>query len=273
MHINRLILYGSQATRHWFPEFRDGPDIDFVARPGTPRPKLNKFVEVHYSPAFEWLLDNREHNINGIASPEALYTIKLSHAYWPIHWYKTMHDISFFQDRGVSYIPEFHDLLYNDWIKMPRRDKDRMNFDVPNERFFKSTVTRHIAHDQLHQLVKYDETPKYLSIKPDLTMAAISDMMFDALSEEDKFKVVREEAFVIALERRIVPKRLYQNSLAISAAYSFSLQKNIIDLNKGAVPKFMVANWNRIKETPPEFFELCAKVGDWAAENNVNYGD
>ncbi len=269
----KLILYGSQATRHWFPEFRDGLDIDFIARPGTTRPKSQKFVEVHYSPAFEWLLDSKEHNRKGIASPEALYTIKASHAYWSIHWHKTMHDISFFQDKGVQYIPEFHDLLYQDWLKMPRRSKDHMNFDVPNEKFFKPTVTRHISHDQLHQLVKYDDCPKYQLIKPDPAMAAISDKMFESLSDDDKMKVVLEEAFVIALERRIVPKRAYQSNGAIQSAYEFSLRKNIVDLNKGTVPKYMVLNWNRLRNCPVEFYGKCQKVGEWATENGVKYDE
>lgn len=267
----KMILYGSKAAHHWFPEFRAGLDIDIIARPGTTRPKLNGPVEIHYLPAFEWLLENKEHNRNGIASPEALYTIKTSHAYWRKSWQKTMNDISFFQERGVKHIPEFHDILYEAWQTLPGRSKAHMNFDVPNENFFKKTVTRHIAHDQLHELVKYDSEPKYKSIKPDMTKAAISDEMFENLSDRDKMLVALEETFVIALERRIVPKKFYTNESAIRYAYDFSLYKNIVDLNKGAVPKYMVLNWNRLRNCPDEFFEKCRLVGEWAEANNIQY--
>lgn len=264
------ILYGSTATKHWFPDFREPFDTDYIARPNTVVKSSDKNKEVHYLPCFEWLLESKEHNIDGIASPEALYTIKLSHSFWDIHWSKTMRDILFFQEKGVQYIPEFFDVLYQGWYEFRKRDKDRMNFNVKNEDFFTKSVRRDVPHDLLHQIVKHNDEPLYRKIKNDQTMAAVSDDLFSRLSFGDKFDLCLEEIVVIAAERFLIPENKFGDEKSEKIAYSRSFKKNVVDLNKGEIPKFMVLNFNKFVNPCEYVFESFAKINSTINKNEIN---
>lgn len=71
-----MILIGSRALKHHFPDLRREPkDWDWaVAEADMPKIKKRGF-EYHASPGFAWLLANEK----DVASPDALYTIKMSH--------------------------------------------------------------------------------------------------------------------------------------------------------------------------------------------------
>ena len=120
------IIIGSTAARQWIKEFRNPGDLDIVIKE-KPEPKPG--VEYHYSPAFDYLLEQNKK----YASLDELYTIKLSHSQWDFSWDKTLHDIQIFKANGARVIPEFYDALYRDWQTIHKRKS--VNLNVTNEQF------------------------------------------------------------------------------------------------------------------------------------------
>ncbi len=255
MKKSEKILIGSLAAKHWFPDFyRKTKDTDYIL-PDS-KNKIQKtdtdIVEFHYSKGFDWLLENE----GEIASPDALYTIKVSHSFWNVHWAKTMQDISFLQDKGCKVIPEFFDLLYKDWLEI-HDSKKKINFDEANSTFFKNTIDRKIPHDRLHEIIVEPNEPAYKKLKYDQSKAKIEEDLFEKLSFDEKRNVCLEETYVIALERFLIPENFKQNSYV---AFMRAAKKVIIDLNKGFVPYFFVTNWNSMKFNSEEFNKNIEKV-------------
>ena len=244
-------LYGSQAIKHWFSDFYRKPtDTDIICEDKS----RFKGTDVKYAKCFDNLLNSEQHNIKNIASPNALYTIKVSHSFFPVHWEKTMRDISFLQNKKCSLIRESYNELYEFWCEFhkAKSDKSRMNFNVPNEKFFKPTVDRKFQHDLLHKLIKFNNKPMYSLIKNDPKMAQIDENLFNKLSTEQKRELILEEVYVIALERFLIPNSF---NFSFKKAYLNSLKMNIINLNKGFIPLYIVENWNYFRHFDLEKFE------------------
>jgi hypothetical protein len=225
-------VIGSEAAAIHFPDFRTIKDKDAVSK--TPI----KGWETHYSPGFDYLLNQQKL----IASPDELYTIKVSHAAWNIHWEKTMHDIEFFQLKGCKVIEEFYQALYKDWEIIHGAKKAHLN--VYNDDFFTCSVNRKYDHDWLHEQMMYYDTPMYFKIKTNKEKAFVEKKLFDNLSFEDKIRNVREEAFVVALERFMIPSEFMMNP---SVAYRKALKALITHMTKGWWPRFIIENWYQIK--------------------------
>lgn len=260
---SQRVLIGSQAATHWFPDwYRKTKDTDFVEK-DAPKKLVkidDKITEFHYSKAFDWLLNNEK----DVASPDSLYTIKVSHSFWDIHWQKTMNDIAFLQKKGCKIIPEFYELLYEDWLTI-HDSKARINFDKPNSVFFTKAVDRAIHHDTLHEIIVSPNEPIYKCLKYDKDMAKIEEELFNKLSYEDKCKVCLEETYVIALERFLIPSNFVASP---QAAFYRAAKKVIVDLNKGFVPYFFVTNWSKLSQiNREEYQDLIQKMKDYIKKN------
>lgn len=258
------ILIGSEAAIHWFPDwYRKVQDYDYISKneKKTNKKVNDRIVEIHYSKAFDWLLENES---SDIASPDALYTIKVSHSFWDIHWKKTMDDISFFQRKGCKVIPEFYELLYQDWLE--RHDnKERINFEKPNSGFFTSAVERKIPHDTLHEIIVSPNIPIYKKLKYDKDMAKIEESLFNNLSFEDKCKVCLEETYVISLERFLIPSNFFSNP---QTSFYRAAKKVIVDLNKGFVPYFYVTNWDQLSQiNKVEYLDIIDRTKKYILKN------
>lgn len=260
---SQKVLIGSKAAEHWFSDWhRKTKDTDFVCKnaPKKMERENDQVIEYHFSDAFQWLLEND----GEIASPNSLYTIKVSHSFWDVHWQKTMNDISFFQEKGCEIIPEFHELLYQDWLKI-HNSKERINFEKPNSEFFTKAVDRAIHHDILHEIIVSPNEPIYKCLKYDKDMAKIEEELFNKLSFEDKCKVCLEETYVIALERFLIPSNFFSSQ---QSAFYKAAKKVIVDLNKGFVPYFFVTNWNKLsKINKEEYQDLIEKTKDYIKKN------
>jgi len=86
-------------------------------------------------------------------------------------------------------------------IKSPSLEKS-------NSDFFDDEVTKHFDHDWIHEQMAYYDKPLYTRLKrhPELARCE-KDLWYDLLFR-DKVRCVLEEAYVIALERWIVPATL-----------------------------------------------------------------
>lgn len=244
-----LFLIGSRAVK--LPGYRttDKSDYDIVYTDNPPKMECRaEMFHIDKNPAMHMLSQYVEDSTVEcgqtflIPSAEALYTIKISHSFWDIKWDKTMWDISFFQSNDIKIIPEFYKALYKGWEQI--RGRKPANLNKSNDDFFTATVDRKYNHDDLHRATCYYDRPIYELCKYDLSMAKIDKDLFDRLDLDKKIKMVKEEAYAIALERYMIPRDFEFNK---ELAYKRSLQKLVTSLSKGWFPEFIVLHWNMIK--------------------------
>lgn len=105
-----ILTIGSSAARVWFPDWREPKDLDAFADEEL----AGAVADVFWDDRLYDLLGHRDRT----ATPDELYTIKHSHAYWELKnntWSKHMNDLLDLKARGAQLIPEWHDVLYKIW--------------------------------------------------------------------------------------------------------------------------------------------------------------
>ncbi len=234
------ILVGSRAARYWWLDWRETKDEDWLL--ATPVPPDDK-TDSHYEPEFaehQLLLLGPHVCITSqdsfVATPDFLYTLKVSHSFWDIKWQKTITDIVFMKRRGCRLVPELYDVFYKVWTRVHGAKKANLN--VSNESFFTENVKRVIPHDELHEIFKHDALPKYKQLKHDQSKALIARDLFDAQPYEEKLRTVREEMWVLASERFLLP------GVTRSPAHAchLALKLLITSASRGWFPLFIVDN-------------------------------
>ena len=244
-----LLLVGSKAIKYHFPDFKREPkDTDyFVDRWWT---KEEPGVEGFFHPAIVDYFVNHGGTI-GIASPDELYTIKVSHAFWDLKnssWEKHMFDTAFLKSKGAVLIPELYDVLYAVWEE--RYGAKKANLNATPEEFFKNTVARIYDHDSIHATVAYYDEPLFNRILRDGEGVAVSRAKFEDLSFEDKLRLVREECYATALERQVIPS---DYTYSPRAAYAWALRKTITSFSKGWFPLFIVNNYALLRQPDVDY--------------------
>ncbi len=169
----------------------------------------------------------------GVASPIALFVLKKSHIVFPIHWQKNIVDYLFLKDKGLTLDPW---ISWNNVFLLRRKEildrskyKDR-NFDLDNSDFFQKSekfVKRKVEHDSIHYATCFYDKPLFLSVKEDLTKAAISEILINNLSYDDKIKLIQEEAMALAIERYIIPALAKKEPYDAGMAYAITAGKMV----------------------------------------------
>lgn len=228
------VLIGSTAARYWFSDFREPHDIDYVTQGKSGR---QDNVEFLYHPGVV------ERLTAPIATPNELYTIKASHAFWVLRhsWEKHMSDILFFQNKECQIIDDLFDFLYTVWEE--RHGKKKANLNVSAEDFFNKRVVRKYDHDSIHASIAYHDRPLYEAILRDGSEVMVDKSKFDALYLEDKYRLVREEVYATALERVLIPA---DYNTSPRAGYAFAMKKTITSFSKGWFPRFIVENYSNL---------------------------
>lgn len=219
-----MYLFGSSLIRKYFPDFRKPNDIDWITNDVN---ELKNSVigkeEYYYIPNSP----NRE------MTPDEIYTVKVSHAIYDIHWKKTMSDIRFLQIKGCKIIPDFLKILREYWVTIHGEQK-RTDFEVLPGKFFDDRVRRKIKHDELHTML--NPNPTYKKIINDEEVTPIPEK-FQSLSEIDKMELMFEEAFVVAIER-------FANS-PDKVAYHYSQQALVTRLHPVWLADYVILNWSK----------------------------
>lgn len=246
------VLIGSHATKHWFPDFRDPDDLDFLIDGEMKSTREVEYHNANLGVGLRRIFDSTE----GVPSPSILYTLKLSHAFWAINWPKTMYDIAFFQQKSVVYDEELFSLLYKDWVKI--HGKKRAYLKKENDEFFKDGVDRKYVHDDIHRAVAYYDEPMFEKLKKDRSLAMLDHDMFLKLSHEDKLRLCREEIYVTALERFLIPSDFRTSR---RSAYMGACRLLVTSMTKGWFPKFLVMNWSDlVKPDEHDFVGLFKRM-------------
>lgn len=235
----KKLIIGSVAASHWWDDFRKTGDIDIITDVDI---SGNMLVETHWFPLAEKIIAANKHHI--FADPNILFTLKVSHAMWDIHWNKTMRDIFFMQDKGCKIIEPLCTELEKMWesIHIKKQDKSKIKL-VDNEMFFTPMVKRIVPHDHIHEVVAGDNPPMHTRIRKNMNSALCDEELWNELSFEEKCKTVEEEASVIAIERFMLTQNIHAG-----IAFSEAIKKLVTTMTKGWFNRFIRLNYRSIKQ-------------------------
>lgn len=232
------IVIGSRAIKHHFPDFpREPKDYDYFTSLVDDSSIAGDAF--YHEKLVEWF---GEYD-NDVATPDELYTIKLSHAFWELpngSWNKHMADLMFLKGKGCQAVEPLYKLLYDIWTD--KHGSKKMDLTKEADNFFADAVQRKYDHDSLHYSVAYTPgKPMYeLALKDghsvDMDMKKVWSWSF-----EDQVKLFREEVYATALERIVVPRN-YRVSPGL--AYHWALRRTITSLTKGTSARFIAENYD-----------------------------
>ncbi|WP_445177121.1 DUF7275 domain-containing protein [Rhodococcus erythropolis] len=188
------------------------------------------------------------------ATLNELYTIKVSHSYWELRngsWNKHMYDIVAMKRAGAELDLELHNLLYAIWED--RYGRKVVDLSQESDEFFTDAVGRRYVHDTLHESVAYGDRPLYESVLRDGHSVAMDMGKLRALPFEDQVRLFREEIYVTALERQLIPNG-YRYSP--SAAYAWALRRTVTSLTKGWSARFLVENFDVFRRPDVDYVGL-----------------
>lgn len=242
-----ITLIGSRAIKYWFPDFRDVSDADWDYQSPTDAgiyPPVTDKYDIFIDPRlgqWEW---------GDIATPDELYTMKISHGYWDINgtWAKHAADIVFLQRKGAKFIPELHDLLLGIWKERYRKNPISLNKSA--DEFFTDHVPYVYVHDTVHESVAYHERPWYESYLKDGSDVMVDNAKFWALPLESQLEAVREEIYVIALERVLIPNDFKKSP---GLAYRWALRRVATSLFKNKWATFVLLHLDELGKPDVDF--------------------
>lgn len=224
------LIFGSTAIKHYFPDFRDPQDLDIM----SPEPLMTEERQHYWVSTFKELVNRNKSE--KYLDPDFLYTVKLSHSGWNIHWEKTIFDILFLKSKGCKADKELYKKLVKDWIKIHGVKWAQLK-GKDSTTFFEDAVPRKYVHDAIHEVVAINEKPLYERLLS--TGVECSNGGFEGMSHEDKINLVKEEVWVTALERYLIPNDFKFSS---TAAYQKALKKLATTMSSGNFKFFILDN-------------------------------
>lgn len=122
--------------------------------------------------------------------------------------------------------------------------------------FFDDFVTKVYEHDDIHYATCYGSQPIYERLKTDNDLVWCSKSLWELLSHEDKVKCVQEEAFVITLERFIIPQLVLDKPhMPVTMGYSKAVSKICTTLTSGWFRDFAIENWPEVMSCDQDFYQ------------------
>lgn len=222
-----MILIGSAAIKHHFPDFnREPKDLDFIVKQPM---KGNRDVEYLYNPVLcDLICDVLPANI--------MYTLKISHLFWDKQWSKHMYDVQFLKSKGCVLHRQLFYELYAYWQTVHGENK-RSDLEQTAEDFFNNALKKY-DHDFLHTLI--NPNPTYKKVIKDGAEVEVDENKYNALKYQEKIDLVREEIYAMAYER--LAGRHYRT------AYAWMLKKFIINHAPLYEALFIIENYNELSK-------------------------
>lgn len=235
--MSKWLIVGSVAMYHWFPDSRKPKDIDLL----TPAKIVGNdsrvcVVDSQWHELAERLIESNHDPV--FATPNLLYTLKVSHAHWDIHFDKTLFDIHFLQGKGcILDVPLYHRLVEM-WEKI--HGEKQVNLNQGLDTFWDDAVIRIHDHEFVHECVKFNNVPLHNFIRPDPARAWCSELSFDKLTKEFQAQCALEEILVTAIERG----RLTSDSKKSERirAMKMAHKKLCTSMAKGWYAKYLIIN-------------------------------
>jgi hypothetical protein len=248
--MHKKLIFGSTALKHWFPDYPYEPkDLDLITQDKTKEKRVDKY----YDPALQIILENNKDSV--YIDPDLLLTLKAAHANWLIHWEKTMAHILFLKSKDLKINKPIYLKIKKEFKKIHGRENAPLKNKNAAE-FFSDKVSRKYNHDDLHQAVAYYEEPLFFRILDRSDSVECREDKFEQLSYEDKIKLAKEEIFVTALERYLIPTDFRYNR---RKAYNESLRKFVTTMSTGWMSYFLIDNFQELLYKQERYDELFLK--------------
>ena len=203
-----------------------------------------------------------------------LMLMKKSHLYFPVHFEKNINDYHFIKSKLGDFnldekMQQFFKLRKIEAQKRFEENYKTPSLNMSNDKFFAvsgKATGRVYIHDDLHELVKHFDKPIYDMIKYEdkKDQAWCEKDLFNKLPFDYRVKCVQEEAYVIALERYIIPQiGEYEDFFW---CYKRALMRICTTLCSGFFREFAFENYpNIVKAYNPNFFDKF----QYAVNNNL----
>ena len=284
-----MLVVGSKALNYHFPQFkREVKDIDIIGNSDDIKYLINtlnpekvldnhnittllniqnpneffntKNVEVLNSDNSESLMEYIKYETkdgklgSGLryASPEVLLSLKKSHIHFPIKFQKHIKDYNLLLDilkedklNNITKInfKETEDRFGK--LKTPSLKKSTSKFFDQSEGYVKYFY----VHDDIHQVMSHYDRPIYEDMQTNSESAWCQKDLWENFTFEKKAKCVLEEAYVIALERKIIPMLNGIGDVVSSKkALEWSLMRICTTLCSGWFRQFATDNYIKISE-------------------------
>lgn len=251
------VVVGSKAMLYLGLSTRQPKDLDIVTNESDRPPiaGVDSLYDVRLTTFLEAMRQQANH-ANEIEKPslDFLYTLKVSHSYWDLphtSWYKHVLDISILKQAGAVLWPELHAVLYKIWEE--KWGKKQVNLYMDKSAFFDDAVPRTYDHDSIHRAVAYGDRPLYESVLVPGQEIAQSTKAIKALDKVTRDRLYREEIYVTALERDILPGWL----TSPRAAYLKALKKMVTSLSKGWSATYLLDNIRDFMEPEIDYVTHC----------------
>ena len=281
-----MLVVGSKALAYHFPNLeRDVKDIDIIGDSNdinylinslsperviqtkylTTLVNISKPTEFFNTPNVEILnsdeseslkeyvkYESRNGKVNGLmyASPEVLFSLKRSHINFPVKFEKHIYDYNFLlkilkedklKDITKINFKETEKRLGE--LKTPSLKKSTKKFFGQSEGYVKYFY----IHDDIHKVMSHYDRPIYEDMQRNEESAWCEKDMWEKFPFEKKAKCVLEEAYVIALERRIIPMLNGVGQVVSSkSAFDWALMRICTNLCSGWFRQFATDNYVEI---------------------------
>ena len=187
------------------------------------------------------------------ATPEILFSLKKSHIHFPLKFKKHINDYCFLSNelnsddvlKDITKIAFLETENRLGKLKTPSLMKTTKSFFGQSTNFVKS----YFIHDEMHEMVAHYDEPIFNRMLESKNSVNCLKSLWNNFSFEDKCKCVLEEAYVIALERKILPSLFGgQPFLTSTESIEWSLMRICTTLCSGWFRQFATDNYVKIYE-------------------------
>lgn len=218
-------------------------DVDFV-RAGSSNALYLQWAETFVKlDTSEWFGQHIE-----VAPLEMLYSLKRSHRHSPRMFEKHVADYNLLRQifEGKDTLPKvtamrYQEVVAREKLRTPSLDKSAKDF------FDDKVSNRTFIHDQIHEVMAFGDRPMFEKIKIDPDKVACSKEKFFAMNIVSRIRCVQEEAYVIALERAMIPMLFEGEKIANKKeAYKWAVMRICTTLCSGWFREFALENYDDI---------------------------
>lgn len=187
------------------------------------------------------------------ATPETLFSLKKSHIHFPIKFKKHINDYCFLSEKlnNNDVLKDITKIAFSETedrlgkLKTPSLMKSTKSFFGQSTKFVKS----YFIHDEMHEMVSHYDEPIYNRMLESKDSVKCLKSLWDNFSYEDKCKCVLEEAYVIALERKVLPALFGAQPFFTSIeSIEWALMRICTTLCSGWFRQFATDNYVKIYE-------------------------
>lgn len=194
-----------------------------------------------------------------LVHPICIMLFKRSHLHRPLNFAKHIVDYHWLKERYYSSIDNDYLSLLNLRTKLTKKKfGDRTpSLKQSKNSFFDDYVKKVYDHDGLHYCTCYGDKPLYERLKPDNDLVWCDKNLWDKFTHEEKTNCVREECYVLSLERFIIPK-IEDGKIPPPPHFAFdwSLEKICTTTSSGYFRDFAIENWPEIRQYKHDFYKM-----------------